>query len=122
MTGPIVSELAFARDGGIAPHDNPNTTLFIVVSGGGWVQVGEERTRVTHGDAVVWPADIPHGAWTEGTEMRVITVELSRGAALIVEGTAQAGGEEAGVQAARGTLARPMADPSTRDTSEGEPW
>ena len=38
-----VSELAFSRRALIVPHTNPNTTLFVVVSGGGWVQVGEER-------------------------------------------------------------------------------
>jgi quercetin dioxygenase-like cupin family protein len=117
-----VSELAFARDGGIAAHENPNTTLFIVVSGGGWVQVGEERTRVTHGEAVVWPPGVPHGAWTEGTEMRAIVVELPRGTARIVEGTARPTDEEGGAEPARGTLTRPAADPVTRDESEGEPW
>ena len=41
-----ISELAFARRALIAPHSNPNTTLFIVVSGGGWVQVGDERVPI----------------------------------------------------------------------------
>ena len=40
-----ISELAFSRQALIAPHANPNTTLFIVVSGGGWVQVGDERSQ-----------------------------------------------------------------------------
>lgn len=73
----LVSELAFAPRGMIAPHSNPNTTLFIVVSGGGFVQVGDERTRVNHGEAVLWPAGVPHGAYTEGTEMRAIVIELT---------------------------------------------
>src|SRR6187200_3416450 len=74
-----ISELAFSRRAAIAPHDNPNTTLFIVVSGGGFVQVGDERTRINHGEAVVWPAGVPHGAYTDGTEMRAILVELAGG-------------------------------------------
>src|SRR3954454_11047459 len=72
-----VSELAFSRRAAIAPHENPNTTLFIVVSGGGYVQVGDVRTRINHGEAVVWPAGVPHGAYTDGSEMRAILVELS---------------------------------------------
>jgi quercetin dioxygenase-like cupin family protein len=73
----LISELAFSPRGMIAPHSNPNTTLFIVVSGGGFVQVGDERTRVNHGEAVLWPAGVPHGAYTEGTEMRAIVIELT---------------------------------------------
>jgi len=68
----VVAELAFGRHALIAPHSNPNTTYFVVISGGGWVQVGEERQRVNHGEAVVWPADVVHGAFTDGTEMPTV--------------------------------------------------
>src|SRR5205814_3389390 len=64
-----VSELAFARGARIEPHANPNTCLFIVIEGGGWVGVGDEYTRIAAGEAAVWPADIPHAAWTEHSEM-----------------------------------------------------
>ena len=73
----VVSELAFSRDARIEPHANPNTTWFIVIEGGGWVGVGDERTRVAAGEAVLWPADVPVGAWTEHSEMRVIMVEFA---------------------------------------------
>jgi quercetin dioxygenase-like cupin family protein len=72
-----ISELAFTAHGRIAPHDNPNTTWFCVIEGGGWVEVGGERSRVAAGDAVLWPAGVAHGAWTDGTTMRVIVVELA---------------------------------------------
>jgi len=72
----VVSELAFARDGRIAPHDNPNTTWFCVIEGGGFVLVGEDRRRVAAGEAVLWPAGVVHAAWTEGSEMRAIVVEF----------------------------------------------
>ena len=72
-----VSELAFARRARIEPHSNPNTTWFVVIEGGGWVQVGDERARVAAGEAVLWPADVVHGAWTELSEMRAIVVELA---------------------------------------------
>jgi quercetin dioxygenase-like cupin family protein len=72
-----VSELAFARHGSIEPHTNPNTTWFVVIEGGGMVEVGDERARVAAGEAVLWPADVPHAAWAELSEMRAIVVELS---------------------------------------------
>jgi quercetin dioxygenase-like cupin family protein len=72
-----VSELAFARNARIEPHANPNTSLFIVIEGGGWVAVGDEFTRIAAGEAAVWPADIAHAAWTEHSEMRAMVVELA---------------------------------------------
>ena len=56
---------------------NPNTTYFIVVEGGGWVGVGDERTRIAAGEAALWPADVIHSAWTEHSEMRAFVVELA---------------------------------------------
>jgi quercetin dioxygenase-like cupin family protein len=115
-----VSELAFSRQGVITPHANPNATLFVVVSGGGWVQVGEERSRINHGEAVVWPAGVAHGAWTDGSEMRAIVIELPDGQAPVLEGVARRSDEA--TQPARGALAERPADPSTHDPATGEPW
>jgi quercetin dioxygenase-like cupin family protein len=84
-----ISELAFTRRGFIAPHTNPNTALFIVVSGGGMVRVGDEQVPINHGEAVVWPPDVIHGAYTDGVEMRAIVVELKGTGiddALVIEG------------------------------------
>jgi len=72
-----VSELAFARNARTEAHASPNSALFIVVEGGGWVGVGDMRTRIAAGEAAVWPADIPHAAWTEHSEMRAIIVEFT---------------------------------------------
>ncbi|HEY7701477.1 MAG TPA: cupin domain-containing protein [Candidatus Limnocylindrales bacterium] len=87
-----ISELAFARGAAIEPHANPNTSWFVVIEGGGWVGVGDERTRVAAGEAVLWPADLPHAAWTEHSEMRAFVVEFTgaddRGAGLL-EGRAR---------------------------------
>ncbi len=55
---------------------NPNFTWFVVIEGGGWVGVGEERTRIQAGEAVAWPPDVIDGAWTDGTQMRAIVVEF----------------------------------------------
>jgi len=85
-----VSELAFARGAAIEPHANPNTSWFIVIEGGGWVGVDEERTRVAAGEAVLWPADVPHAAWTDQSQMRAFIVEFAgpddSGLAGVVEG------------------------------------
>ena len=71
-----IAELAFGRQARITPHTNPNTTYFLVIEGGGWVLVGDERTRIQAGEAAVWPPDVIHAAWTDGAPMRAIVVEL----------------------------------------------
>jgi quercetin dioxygenase-like cupin family protein len=138
-----VSELAFSRRAAIAPHDNPNTTLFIVVSGGGFVQVGDELTRINHGEAVVWPAGVSHGAYTDGSEMRAILVELTGpnddlgaleaiGSGIVAEQPADAMAQPAAdaaaapeprpIEPARGALAERPPSREDHDESEGEPW
>jgi len=128
-----ISELAFQRYAAITPHSNPNTTLFIVISGGGYVQVGTERTRINHGEAVVWPPEVPHGAYTDGSEMRAIVVELSSPEdARLLEGAATevvpARGGAADEQRRRpvtradGALAERQPLRDEYDSSEGEPW
>ena len=82
----LVSELAFARGARIEPHASPNTAWLIVIEGGGWVGVGDERTRVAAGEAVQWPPDTTIGAWTEHSEMRVIMVEFAADDETIVGG------------------------------------
>ncbi len=73
----LISELAFSRDARITPHTNPRWTYFVVIEGGGWVGVGDERCRVQAGEAVVWPPDVLHAAWTDGAPMRAIVVEFA---------------------------------------------
>ncbi len=122
----VVAELAFGRHALIAPHSNPNTTYFVVISGGGWVQVGEERQRVNHGEAVVWPADVEHGAFTDGTEMRAIVVEFAGAdddwAAGVVEGIAASQLASGAATPAVGALAEREIGRDEYDKSSGEPW
>jgi quercetin dioxygenase-like cupin family protein len=139
----VVTELAFSRRGFIAPHSNPNLTLFIVISGGGFVQVGDERVPVNHGEAVVWPPLVDHGAYTDGVEMRAVVVELPEKATptgdildgvarpLIADGAPSdgpgAGGDRAPAPApvpsrADGSLAERPARREEYDATEGEPW
>ena len=130
----VIAELAFSRHARIAPHSNPNTTFFIVISGGGYVQVGEETTRVIHGEAVVWPAGELHAASTDGTEMRAIVVELAGEDERILDGRsplrvagagqATAEGAATPVEPARGGLAErlPPSAPDDHSRPSGEPW
>jgi quercetin dioxygenase-like cupin family protein len=125
-----IAELSFGRHARIVPHSNPNTTYFIVIEGGGWVAVGDERTRVQAGEAVVWPPGIPHAAWTDGTQMRAIAVELPeppRALPPVIRGRAR--------EVAPGTSKRPVArgegrlapkpvdptEPRDPEATEGEP-
>ena len=120
----IIAELAFARNARIEPHTNPNTTYFIVVEGGGWVGVGDERTRIAAGEAAVWPADLIHSAWTEHSEMRAFVVELSGaddgGAVLGVARELTPDGRAA-VARGVGSLAPRTPDPARREPADGEP-
>ena len=60
----VITELAFGRYAMMTPHANQaNSAVFIVISGAGYVQVGDERERVNHGEAVMWPVGVLHGAW-----------------------------------------------------------
>ncbi len=123
----VITELAFGRRARIAPHTNPSWTYFLVIEGGGWVGVGDERTRVTAGEAAVWPPDILHAAWTDGAPMRAIVVELfpPRVALPEVAGIAADPDGTPGRRVARGEgrLAprRVLADRDAPDGGEGEP-
>ncbi len=138
-----IAELAFSASAMIPPHANPNTTYFVVVGGGGWVQVGEERARVAHGEAVVWPAGELHGAWTDGTEMRALVVEFTSevGPDALVGGAYErlAGAPEgeaapedtvddprgagrSDADRGRGSLAEPPPPRDRLHESTGEPW
>jgi quercetin dioxygenase-like cupin family protein len=128
----LVTELAFQRYAIITPHSNQsNTALFIVISGGGFVQVGDERARVNHGEAVVWPPGLRHGAYTDGTEMRAIIVELTGDDdSLLASGVEAAEATPVAADTpkrpaptkAEGTLAERKVSREEYDSSEGEPW
>lgn len=122
----LIAELAFARGARIEPHANPNTTWFVVIEGGGWVGVGDERTRVAAGEAVLWPANIPHTAWTEYSEMRAFVVEFADADDSAVVGLLEGRAVEVAPDAVSperrgiGTLAeRPST--GTTDPDSGEP-
>ncbi len=123
-----ITDLAFERHAHLGPQTSPDQGLFVVIAGGGWVQVADERSPINHGEAVEWPAGLSHAAWTDGTSMRAILVELP---GLVIEGRAGRPHDEvdpadaaraADPHLARGTLAERPARPEVHDPAEGEPW
>jgi quercetin dioxygenase-like cupin family protein len=119
-----VAELAFSRGGRIEPHTNPNTTYFIVIEGGGWTLVGDERIRVAAGEAIVWPANVVHGAWTDYSQMRAIVVEFAGADDTATAGILEGAGLElppgSPVSPGEGRLV-PQDRPVPHDRTEGEP-
>ena len=134
-----VAELAFARRATMDLHSSPNSAWLVIVEGGGWVQVGDERARVAAGEAVLWPADVEHAAWTELSEMRAFVIEFAgaddAAARGILEGRAlelTSGGAATGkdgpgdgaapVATGEGSLATGEGAPANAKTAaEGEP-
>ena len=116
----LISELAFSRGGAIEPHSNPNATWFVVIEGGGFVRVGDEQSRIAAGEAVLWPPNVLHAAWTDqAAQMRAIVVEFGADDDRVIEGRARAIGPGQSRAKAEGHLRQ---GPSPRyDPSEGEP-
>jgi quercetin dioxygenase-like cupin family protein len=121
----VVAELAFKRGARIEPHENPNTTWFIVIEGGGYVLVGDEERPVAAGEAVLWPAGVIHGVRTGHVPMRAFAVEFAgaddanlRG---ILDGIAKrlGPGETGSAPRGEGSLAMRPAPPVA--DREGEP-
>jgi quercetin dioxygenase-like cupin family protein len=119
----VVTELAFTRNARVEPHSNPNTAWLVVIEGGGWVSVGAERARVAAGEAVLWPAGVPHAAWTDYAEMRAIVVEFA-GADDLEGGPPKAIPARAGqpVAPGEGGLAGSRGVPHEATAREGEPY
>ncbi len=121
-----IAEVAFVRGAVMEPHVSPNTSWLLVIEGGGWTGVGDERARIAAGEAVLWPADVPHAAWTEHSEMRAFVIDFAGADDAAVRGllegratdvSAHPGGVERGVGALR-----PGEDGTSRpDPDAGEP-
>lgn len=122
----VVAELAFARGARMEPHSNPHLTWLVVIEGGGWAAVGDERVRVAAGEAVRFPPEVEHAAWTDHSPMRAIVVELGAAgtdAMLLLEGRAVRlpVGEPGGVERGEGALREDPDHPVPYDPREGEP-
>jgi quercetin dioxygenase-like cupin family protein len=125
-----ITELAFSLRARMEPHVNPHATWFVVIEGGGWVGVGEERTRVAAGEAVLFPPSAPHAAWTEHSQMRAFMIEFpgsAEPATFELTGpaghptTGAAGGRPGRVDRAEGALAAEGSGSIRTDPTAGEP-
>ena len=118
-----ITELAFSRRALIAPQTSPDLGLFIVVAGGGWVQVGDERAAINHGEAIEWPPGVAHGAWTDGSHH---ARHPRRGARRCHRGAGTPAWlsrpRSTDLEPARGRLADREVRPEDHDRTEGEPW
>jgi quercetin dioxygenase-like cupin family protein len=103
----VITELAFARAARVEPHTNPNTSWLVVIEGGGWVGVGDERTRIAAGEAALMPADVPYAAWTEHSQMRAFVIEF-------------AGADDRAAQGILDGIARQLADGTISDAARGD--
>ncbi len=75
-----VVSLYFDESGEMDEHAAPFPIFFLVIAGSGFVRVGgpeAETQAVTAGDALLWPANVLHTAWTEDTTMQAITIECA---------------------------------------------
>ena len=72
-----VIELHFEPGGEIWEHDAPYPILFVAIAGRGMVRVGGEDACVQAGQAVLWPASVPHKAWADDASLTAIVVEMS---------------------------------------------
>ena len=117
-----ITELAFSRRALVAPQTSPDLGLFMVIAGGGWVQVGDERTAIDHGEAVEWPPGVVHGAWTDGSTMRAILVEVPDAAIDADPARMSHAPTVTHLTPARGRLADRDIRPEDHDPTEGEPW
>ncbi len=70
----FVAELYFEPGGDIWEHSSEDLILFVVIDGKGWVRVDGEESEVSTGDAVLWPPDRLHKAWTEQSFLSAIVV------------------------------------------------
>jgi hypothetical protein len=91
------------------------------------VVVGDERRRVAAGEAVLWPANVNHAAWTDHGEMRAIVVEFEgaddAAALAVLEGAARrlGRGQAGTVPRGEGRLAPHATPRDDLDRTAGEP-
>ncbi|MCL5115898.1 MAG: cupin domain-containing protein [Firmicutes bacterium] len=63
----------------IDEHHAPHPILFVVMAGHGTVRIGGvqgETRRVEPGEAVLWPAGLDHGVWTDEDPLEALVINL----------------------------------------------
>ena len=77
-----ITEIALSDRGALGPVRSPNDGLLIVIEGGGWLALADERQRVASGEAVALPAGVERLLATDGVPLRAILVEFTSAHAL----------------------------------------
>lgn len=77
-----ITELALDERALFGPLRSPLRGLLIMIEGGGWLALGDERQRVATGEAIVLPADVERLLASDGVPLRAILVEFDDAAAL----------------------------------------
>jgi len=77
-----ITEIALSDRAALGPVRSPNDGLLIVIEGGGWLALADERQRVASGEAVALPAGVERLLATDGVPLRAILVEFTSAHAL----------------------------------------
>lgn len=80
--GARITELALDERALFGPLRSPLRGLLIMIEGGGWLALGDERQRVAAGEAIVLPADEERLLASDGAPLRAILVEFDDAASI----------------------------------------
>jgi quercetin dioxygenase-like cupin family protein len=72
-----ITEITLSERAALGPLRSPNDALLIVIEGGGWLALADERQRVASGEAIALPAAVERLLATDGVPLRAILVEFS---------------------------------------------
>ena len=72
-----ITEIALSETALFGPLRSPVDALLIVIEGGGWLALGDERQRVASGEAVALPANLERLLATDGVALRALLAEFS---------------------------------------------
>jgi len=71
----FVAQLRFTEHATIHEHPSPNKIVAVCLEGEGFTSVGGETAPIRAGEQAVWPPNLPHRLWTEGSTMQALMIE-----------------------------------------------
>jgi quercetin dioxygenase-like cupin family protein len=76
-SGVRVTEIALAERAAFGPLRSSSDALLVVIEGGGWLAVADERQRVAVGESIEVPAGAERLLVTDSVPLRAIFIEFS---------------------------------------------
>ena len=76
-SGVRVTEIALAERAAFGPLRSSSDALLVVIEGGGWLAVADERQRVAVGESIEIPSGAERLLVTDGVPLRAIFIEFS---------------------------------------------